>query len=133
MVFGREQDHPSRWAAVVSIAEKIGYVPQTLHEWVKEAEVNSGKRVGVPTEVADKVKALEREVHVLPTAPFTYRECVAQRQYPTRRSARARHDVALKPEIARVFAENLAVYGVRKVWRQMIREGVPVARCTVRD
>jgi transposase InsO family protein len=39
--------------------------------------------------------------------------------------------VALKPEIARVFAENFAVYGVRKVWRQMNREGFTIARCTV--
>ena len=55
LVFDHERDHPSRWATVVSIAEKIGRVPQTLHEWVKKAEVNSGKRAGVPTEVADKV------------------------------------------------------------------------------
>ena len=68
---------------------------------------------------------------VLPIAPSTYHERVAQRQDPTRLSARARQDAALRPEIARVFAENFAVYGVRKVWRQMIREGVPVARCTV--
>ena len=68
---------------------------------------------------------------VLPIAPPTYHEHVAQRQDPTRLSARARQYVALKPEIARVFAENFAVYGVRKVWRQMIREGVPVARFTV--
>ncbi len=68
---------------------------------------------------------------VLPIAPSTYHERIARRQDPTHLSARARHDVALKPEIARVFAENFAVYGVRKVWWQMIREGVPVARCTV--
>ena len=54
-------DYPSRWAAVVSIAEKIGCVPQTLHEWVRKAEVDSGKRAGVPTEMAEKLKALERE------------------------------------------------------------------------
>jgi transposase len=54
-------DYPSRWAAVVSIAEKIGCVPQTLHEWVRKAEVDSGKRAGVPTEMADRLKALERE------------------------------------------------------------------------
>ena len=59
---------------------------------------------------------------VLPIAPSTYHD---------RLSARARCDLALKPEIARVFAENFAVYGVRKVWRQMMREGFPVARCTV--
>ncbi len=39
--------------------------------------------------------------------------------------------MALKPEIARAFAENFAVYGVRKIWRQMMREGFPITRCTV--
>ncbi len=65
MVFDHERDNPSRWAAVVSIAEKIGCVPQTLHEWLKKAEVDSGKRAGVPVEVADKRKALERQVREL--------------------------------------------------------------------
>jgi len=68
---------------------------------------------------------------VLPIAPSTYRKHVAQRLDPLRLSARARRDLALKPEIARVFAENFAVYGVRKVWRQMSREGFGIARCTV--
>ena len=68
---------------------------------------------------------------VLPIAPSTYHKHVAQRQDPLRLSARARRDVALKPEIARVFAENFAVYGVRKVCRQMNREGFAIARCTV--
>ena len=61
MVVDHERDHASRWAAVVSIAQKIGCVPQTLHEWVKKAEVDSGKRAGVPSDVAERVKALERE------------------------------------------------------------------------
>jgi len=61
MVQDHEADHPSRWAAIVSISEKIGCVPQTLFEWVKKAEVDSGKRAGVPTEMADRLKALERE------------------------------------------------------------------------
>jgi transposase-like protein len=61
MVLDHQVDYPSRWAAVVSIAEKIGCVPQTLHEWVKKAEVDSGQRAGVPTEMAEKLKALERE------------------------------------------------------------------------
>ena len=61
MVVDHERDHASRWAAVVSIAAKIGCVPQTLHEWVKKAEVDAGKRAGVPSDVAERVKALERE------------------------------------------------------------------------
>ena len=68
---------------------------------------------------------------VLPIAPSTYHERVVQRRDPARLSARARRDLVLKPEIARVFAENFAVYGVRKVWRQMKREGHDIARCTV--
>ena len=68
---------------------------------------------------------------VLPIAPSTYHEQVAQRRDPMRRSVRAQRDMALKPEIARVFAENFEVYGVRKVWRQMQREGFDIARCTV--
>src|ERR1700749_2018810 len=61
MVFDHERDHPSRWAAVVSIAEKVGCSAHTLHEWVKKAEIDSGKRAGVPRDVAEKGKALERE------------------------------------------------------------------------
>ena len=61
MVLGNEGDHPSRWAAVVSIAEKIGCAPQTLHDWVKKTEVDAGKRAGVPTDVAERLKTLERE------------------------------------------------------------------------
>ncbi len=68
---------------------------------------------------------------VLPIAPSTYHERMAQRRDPAKLSARARRDLVLKPEIARVFAENFAVYGVRKVWRQMKREGHDIARCTV--
>ncbi len=68
---------------------------------------------------------------VLPIAPSTYHERVAQRRDPSRLSARAQRDQALKPELLRVFAENFGVYGVRKVWRQMNREGFDIARCTV--
>ena len=68
---------------------------------------------------------------VLPIAPSTYRERVAQRRDRARLSARARRDLELKPQIARVFAENFAVYGVRNAWRQMRREDFAVARCTV--
>jgi putative transposase len=79
-----------------------------------------------------------REVHgvepickVLPIAPSTYHAHVAKCANPENLSARARRDMALKPEIARVFAENFEVYGVRKVWRQLQRESFDVARCTV--
>ena len=61
MVLDHAREHPSRWAAVVSIAEKIGCSAQTLNEWVKKAEIDGGKRAGVPIAVAEKLKALERE------------------------------------------------------------------------
>jgi putative transposase len=68
---------------------------------------------------------------VLPIAPSTYHEHAARRREPGRMPARARRDAALMPEIRRVFEDNFGVYGVRKVWRQMLREGHDVARCTV--
>ena len=68
---------------------------------------------------------------VLPIAPSTYRLHVAKRVDPSRLSLRAKRDLALKPEIERVFADNFGVYGVRKVWRQLQREGFDVARCTI--
>jgi putative transposase len=68
---------------------------------------------------------------VLPIAPSTYHAHVASRRDPARLSERARRDGVLKTEIDRVFKDNFGVYGVRKVWRQMKREGFDVARCTV--
>jgi putative transposase len=68
---------------------------------------------------------------VLPIAPSTYRDHAAKRADPARLSLRARQDLALQPEIARVFAVNFEVYGARKVWLQLNREGLSVARCTV--
>ena len=61
LVLDNEGQHPSRWQAVMSIAAKIGCTPQTLNDWVKKAEINSGQRAGIPTEMAEKMKALERE------------------------------------------------------------------------
>jgi len=61
MVIEHRHEHPSQWAAIVSIAEKIGCVAQTLHEWVRKAEVDSGMRAGQTSEERDRIKALERE------------------------------------------------------------------------
>ena len=61
MVVEHRGEHASQWAAIVSIAAKIGCTPQTLHDWVKKAEIDSGQRAGVPTDMAEKLKALERE------------------------------------------------------------------------
>ena len=61
LVLDHEHEHPSRWAAIMSVAAKIGCTAQTLNEWIKKAEIDSGKRAGVATDVAEKLKALERE------------------------------------------------------------------------
>ncbi|MFG6641921.1 IS3 family transposase [Sulfitobacter sp. 1A09213] len=177
MVLDNEGQHGSRWQAITSIAAKIGCSANTLNDWVKKAEIDSGKRSGVPSEMAERMKALEREnrelrqaneilrkasayfcdggarppvevmvdfieahrdahgvepiCRVLPIAPSTYYDHLAKRANPARLSDRARRDAALRPEIERVWEENYKVYGVRKVWRQLFREGFVVARCTV--
>ncbi|RWR44270.1 IS3 family transposase [Sinirhodobacter ferrireducens] len=177
LVLDNEGQHGSRWQAIMSISAKIGCAPQTLNDWVKKAEVDSGKRPGVSIEMAEKMKALEREnrelrlaneilrkasayfcdggarppvevmvgfidahrdahgvepiCDVLPIAPSTYYDHLAKRADPARLSDRARLDEALRPEIRRVFEENWRVYGVRKIWHQLRREGFDVARCTV--
>jgi transposase InsO family protein len=68
---------------------------------------------------------------VLPIAPSTYYEHKAMERDPDRRSDRAKRDERLKPEIERVWHENFSVYGARKVWLQLNRETIEVARCTV--
>uniref|UniRef100_A4WY88 Integrase catalytic domain-containing protein n=1 Tax=Cereibacter sphaeroides (strain ATCC 17025 / ATH 2.4.3) TaxID=349102 RepID=A4WY88_CERS5 len=68
---------------------------------------------------------------VLPIAPSTCYDHLAKRADASRRSDRAGRDEELQPEIRRVFDENWRVYGVRKIWRQLRREGFDVARCTV--
>jgi putative transposase len=68
---------------------------------------------------------------VLPIAPSTYYERVARRADPSKLPARAKRDAGLGADIRRVWDENFQLYGVRKVWRQLRREGIEVARCTV--
>jgi transposase len=65
MVQEHRGEYPSLWAAIESISAKIGCVPQTLNEWVKKSEIDSGTREGVTSDERERVKALEREVKEL--------------------------------------------------------------------
>ena len=61
LVLDNEAQHGTRWQAIMSISAKIGCSAQTLNDWVKKAEVEIGKRAGVPVATADRLKELERE------------------------------------------------------------------------
>ena len=61
LVLEHEGEHPSRWQAILSVAPKIGCSAQTLNEWIKKSETDNGRRAGVPSDMAAKMKALERE------------------------------------------------------------------------
>ncbi len=159
LVLDHEGEHPSRWTTCQSISAKIGCSAHTLLDWVKKAEINSpreprtsaGQRdpsqgVGLfcgggarpPVQTMTAFIDDHRDAHgvepickVLPIAPSTYFDHLAKRADPEKRSIRARRDTTLRPKIDRVFEQNLKVYGARKVWLQLNREGVDVARCTV--
>jgi putative transposase len=77
------------------------------------------------------IYGVEPICRVLPIAPSTYHAHAARRADPGKLPARVQRDAALKTEIGRVYEENFRVYGVRKLWRQLNREGIAVARCTV--
>ena len=77
MVDERAGDHPSQWAAIVSISGKIGCSPQTLHTWVSQAERDSGKRAGLTTDEREQIRALEREVKELRQANEILRKASA--------------------------------------------------------
>ncbi|MRF07592.1 IS3 family transposase [Escherichia coli] len=178
MVLESQDEYDSQWAAICSIAPKIGCTPETLRVWVRQHERDTGSGDGgLTTAERQRLKELEREnrelrrsndilrqasayfakaefdrlwkklmplldklreqygvgpvCSELHIAPSTYYHCQQQRHHPDKRSARAQHDDWLKKEIQRVYDENHQVYGVRKVWRQLLREGIRVARCTV--
>jgi transposase-like protein len=126
------KDHPSQWAAIESIAVKIGCSAATLHTWVRRHETDTGQRPGVTTTEAQRETfGVEPICQVLQIAPSGYRRHAAQQRNPSLRCARARRDESLIPQIERVWQVNLQVYGADKVWKQMNREGIEVARCTV--
>jgi putative transposase len=77
------------------------------------------------------VHGVEPICRVLPIALSTYHAHAARRADPGKLPGRARCDITLRSESRRVYEENLRVYGVRKIWRQLLREGISVARCTV--
>ncbi|WP_375293808.1 IS3 family transposase [Escherichia coli] len=178
MVLESQDEYDSQWAAICSIAPKIGCTPETLRAWVRQHERDTGGGDGgLTTAERQRLKELERENRelrrsndilrqasayfceggvrpplekIMPLldklreqygvgpvcseqhiAPSTYYHCQQQRHHPDKRSARAQRDDWLKREIQRVYDENHQVYGVRKVWRQLLREGIRVARCTV--
>ncbi|WP_416259374.1 IS3 family transposase [Escherichia coli] len=178
MVLESQDEYDSQWAAICSIAPKIGCTPETLRVWVRQHERDTGGGDGgLTTAERQRLKELEREnrelrrsndilrqasayfceggvrpplekmmplldklreqygvgplCSELHIAPSTYYHCQQQRHHPDKRSARAQRDNWLKKEIQRVYDENHKVYGVRKVWRQLLREGIRVARCTV--
>nr|WP_169172708.1 IS3 family transposase [Escherichia coli] len=178
MVLESQDEYDSQWAAICSIAPKIGCTPETLRVLVRQHGRDTGGGDGVLTSAErQRLKGLERENRAvrrsndilrqasayfgeggvrpplekmmplldklreqygvgpvcseLHIAPSTYYHCQQQRHHPDKRSARAQHDDWLKREIQRVYDENHQVYGVRKVWRQLLREGIRVARCTV--
>ena len=77
MVMEHGAEHASRWAAIVSIAAKIGCTAQTLANWVKQAERDSGARAGLSTEERERMKPLEREVRELRQANEILRKASA--------------------------------------------------------
>ena len=77
LVFESEGSHGSRWSAIASVAGKIGCAPQTLHEWIVQAERDAGKRAGLTTNERERLKALERECRELRRANEILRKASA--------------------------------------------------------
>lgn len=77
LVFESEGNHDSQWAAITSIAAKMGFTPQTLHKWVRQAERDAGKRAGLTTTEQERLKDLERENRELKRANEILRKASA--------------------------------------------------------
>jgi transposase len=77
MVLEHRCEHASQWAAIVSIAAKIGCTAQTLNEWLKKADIDSGRKPGLTTDMAARMKALERENRELKQANEILRKASA--------------------------------------------------------
>jgi transposase-like protein len=177
LVLEHQREYESQWAALESIASKIGCTAETLRKWVRQSEADQGIRGGISTSERERVKQLERENrelkraneilreehrHILrkearpPTevtvvfidqhkkqygvesicrqvqiAPSNYYEHKARERDPDRLPGRIKRDKALECDIQRVWESNFKVYGANKVWRQLLRDGIHVARCTV--
>jgi transposase-like protein len=77
MLFEHQAEHTSQWAAIISIADKIGCTPETLRKWVRQAERDQGKRAGLTSSERDRLKELEREVRELQRANEILRKAAA--------------------------------------------------------
>ena len=77
LVLEQEKEHRSRWAAIVSIAEKVGCTPETLRKWLRRHEIDSGRRPGLSTEERARIKQLERENRELRRANEILRKAAA--------------------------------------------------------
>lgn len=126
MVLEHERDHPSRWAAIVSIAEKIGCTGQTLNEWVKKAEVDAGRRAGVPMEMGEKLKALERENRELRQANKTSHQIEAHGEVILE-AVRSQPDITLK-ELRALLAGRGVSVAVSTLRRFFDRRGVTLKK-----
>jgi transposase len=77
MVFEQASSHDSEWAAISSIAEKIGCAPETLRKWLRQSQRDGGKRPGLTTDEREKLRRLEREVTELKRANEILRKASA--------------------------------------------------------
>ena len=77
LVFEQQDKHESQWAAIVSVAEKLGCTAETLRKWVRQAERNAGQRPGLTTSERERMKDLEREVRELKRANEILRKASA--------------------------------------------------------